>query len=74
MKSALIIGASRGLGLGLVREHLARGWQITATVRTRSQELEVLREGVTREAWQLEQWAQAIQWPVFAALRRGKYD
>ena len=45
MKSALIIGASRGLGLGLVREHLARGWQITATVRTRSQELEALREG-----------------------------
>ena len=24
--------------------------------------LEVLREGVTREAWQLEQWSQAIQW------------
>ncbi len=24
--------------------------------------LEVLREGVTREPWQLEQWTQAIQW------------
>ena len=24
--------------------------------------LEVLREGITREAWQLEQWSQAIQW------------
>ncbi|MBD9677703.1 SDR family oxidoreductase [Pseudomonas sp. PDM18] len=32
-KSALIIGASRGLGLGLVREMLARGWDVTATVR-----------------------------------------
>jgi NAD(P)-dependent dehydrogenase (short-subunit alcohol dehydrogenase family) len=32
-KSALIIGASRGLGLGLVRELLERGWDITATVR-----------------------------------------
>jgi NAD(P)-dependent dehydrogenase (short-subunit alcohol dehydrogenase family) len=45
MKSALVIGASRGLGLGLVREYLGRGWEITATVRTPSAELEVLRAG-----------------------------
>lgn len=32
-KSALIIGASRGLGRALVAEYLARGWQVTATVR-----------------------------------------
>jgi len=32
-KSALIIGASRGLGLGLAKELLGRGWQVTATVR-----------------------------------------
>ncbi|MGE8152462.1 SDR family oxidoreductase [Pseudomonas vancouverensis] len=32
-KSALIIGASRGLGLGLVKTLLADGWQVTATVR-----------------------------------------
>ncbi|MED5606578.1 MULTISPECIES: SDR family oxidoreductase [Pseudomonas] len=31
--SALIIGASRGLGLGLVNQLLARGWEVTATVR-----------------------------------------
>lgn len=31
--SALIIGASRGLGLGLAREYLARGWSVVATVR-----------------------------------------
>ena len=42
MKRALIIGASRGLGLGLTREHLARGWRITATVRTSSAELNAL--------------------------------
>jgi hypothetical protein len=24
--------------------------------------LEVLREGVRREEWQLEQWAEAIRW------------
>ncbi len=45
MRHALIVGASRGLGLGLVREHLARGWRVTATVRTRSAELEEVREG-----------------------------
>ncbi|MDR9754865.1 SDR family oxidoreductase [Pseudomonas sp. SZMC_28357] len=32
-KTALIIGASRGLGLGLVKTLLADGWQVTATVR-----------------------------------------
>ncbi len=31
--SVLIIGASRGLGLGLAREYLARGWHVVATVR-----------------------------------------
>jgi len=29
----LVIGASRGLGLGLVKEYLKRGWNVTATVR-----------------------------------------
>lgn len=33
-KSALIIGASRGLGLGLSQELLKRGWLVTATVRS----------------------------------------
>lgn len=33
MPTALIIGASRGLGLGLAREYLSRGWQVTGTVR-----------------------------------------
>ena len=32
-KNALIIGASRGLGLGLVKQLLADGWEVTATVR-----------------------------------------
>ena len=31
--TALIVGASRGLGFGLVREHLRRGWEVIATVR-----------------------------------------
>ncbi|WP_433556371.1 SDR family NAD(P)-dependent oxidoreductase [Pseudonocardia xinjiangensis] len=32
-KSALIIGASRGLGLAMAAEYVARGWRVTATVR-----------------------------------------
>jgi len=32
-KQALIVGASRGLGLALVREYLGRGWHVTATAR-----------------------------------------
>ena len=42
MKTALFVGASRGLGAGLVGEHLARGWTVTATVRRRSPELAAL--------------------------------
>jgi NAD(P)-dependent dehydrogenase (short-subunit alcohol dehydrogenase family) len=33
LKTALIIGTSRGLGYALAAEYLARGWQVTATVR-----------------------------------------
>jgi NAD(P)-dependent dehydrogenase (short-subunit alcohol dehydrogenase family) len=32
-QTALIIGASRGLGYALAAEYLARGWQVTATER-----------------------------------------
>jgi len=44
VKHALIIAGSRGLGFGLVREYLARGWHVTATARTPSDELVALRE------------------------------
>ena len=44
-KSALIIGASRGLGLGLAGELAGRGWRVTGTQRTASAELAAL--GVT---------------------------
>ena len=43
--SALIVGASRGLGLGLAREYLSRDWHVTATVRgDRPQALRALAE------------------------------
>lgn len=34
MPTALIIGASRGLGLGLADELASRGWEVTGTVRS----------------------------------------
>lgn len=33
-KNLLLIGASRGLGFGLAREYLDRGWHVIATVRS----------------------------------------
>ena len=32
-RSALVVGASRGLGLGLAAELKSRGWNVVATVR-----------------------------------------
>jgi NAD(P)-dependent dehydrogenase (short-subunit alcohol dehydrogenase family) len=42
MQQLLIIGASRGLGLGLTREYLARGWHVTATARGDRADLEAV--------------------------------
>lgn len=61
MPSILIVGASRGLGLGLVAEHLKRGFDVVATVRKPADEaplkalpgaerLTVLQADVTSDA------------------------
>ncbi|HEY5071855.1 MAG TPA: SDR family oxidoreductase [Caulobacteraceae bacterium] len=46
MASALIVGASRGIGLGLARTYLERGWEVIATVRSAASagELEALAD------------------------------
>lgn len=41
-RTALIVGASRGLGLGLAETFLQRGWHVTATQRSASPGLEAL--------------------------------
>jgi NAD(P)-dependent dehydrogenase (short-subunit alcohol dehydrogenase family) len=48
-KTALVIGASRGLGLGLAKELAAKGWTVTATVRNldKASELKALGAAVT---------------------------
>ncbi len=43
--TVLIVGASRGLGLGLVRRHLERGWRVIATARGQSEALHALADG-----------------------------
>lgn len=44
MQRALIVGASRGLGLGLAGEYLERNWRVVTTIRTRSEEIAALAE------------------------------
>ncbi|MCV0384557.1 MAG: SDR family oxidoreductase [Erythrobacter sp.] len=44
-KSILIVGASRGIGLGLARELASRGWSVHATERDRSDDLHSAAEG-----------------------------
>ena len=43
-KIAIIVGASRGLGLGLAREFARRGWQVTATARSTAAATELADE------------------------------
>ena len=43
-KTTLLLGASRGLGLGLSREYLARGWRVIATAREDASRLEALAD------------------------------
>lgn len=42
-QTALVVGASRGLGLALVEEWLTRGWRVIATARGHSAGLDELR-------------------------------
>ena len=42
-KTVLVIGASRGLGLGLAKQFSSEGWQVIATVRN-SQQADVLNQ------------------------------
>ena len=44
-KTILIVGASRGIGLGLAKEFKARSWQVIATERSHSDALHAL-EGI----------------------------
>ena len=47
MPTALVIGASRGLGLGMVKELAGRGWTVTGTVRRDADRAAVTAAGGT---------------------------
>jgi len=72
-KSAIIIGASRGLGLGLAQELATRGWQVTATQRTPSAALAQAAEagGITVETVDIDDAAAVTS---LAARASGPFD
>lgn len=43
-QTALLLGASRGLGLGLAGEYVSRGWRVIATARSHAPKLEALEK------------------------------
>lgn len=74
-RSILIIGASRGLGLGLTSEFVAQGWAVTATVRSAAQQAPLLAlPGVRVEQLEmtepasLEQLAQRLSGQQFDVI------
>ncbi len=73
MKRALIIGGSRGIGLGLVDEHLRRGWHVTTTVRSVAPELDPLaREAAGRLIIERADITRPIDIDGLAARLRGQ--
>lgn len=77
-QSILVVGASRGLGLGLVAEHLTRGFDVIATVRKTADEaqlkalpgaerLTVLQADVTSDA-DIARLAEAVTGPLDIAF------
>ena len=69
-RTAIIIGASRGLGLGLAAELTRRGWQVTATQRTPSPELAAVA-GVTVESVDIDDAAAVA---ALATRQPGPFD
>ena len=57
MPTALIFGASRGLGRALVEEHLKRGWSVIATVRDGKALADIAGDALTVETVDTTDWA-----------------
>jgi NAD(P)-dependent dehydrogenase (short-subunit alcohol dehydrogenase family) len=57
MKTALIVGASRGLGRALAQEHLKRGWRVIATVREASALADLASDALQVEILDTTDWA-----------------
>ncbi|MFI5357348.1 MAG: SDR family NAD(P)-dependent oxidoreductase [Opitutales bacterium] len=70
-KTVLVIGASRGLGLGLAREYLHRGWRVIATVRQPEADSPLARLGLSAGS-RLEIETVDINLPAQVAALRGR--
>jgi NAD(P)-dependent dehydrogenase (short-subunit alcohol dehydrogenase family) len=57
MPTALIFGASRGLGRALAEEHLKRGWWVIATVRDAASLADLESDALTMETLDTTDWA-----------------
>jgi NAD(P)-dependent dehydrogenase (short-subunit alcohol dehydrogenase family) len=57
MPTALIVGASRGLGRALAEEHLKRGWQVIATVRDKAALADIASDALIVEMLDTTDWA-----------------
>lgn len=57
MPTALIVGASRGLGRALAEEHLKRGWQVIATVRDPAALADIRSDALAVETIDTTDWA-----------------
>ena len=57
MPTALIVGASRGLGRAIVEEHLRRGWTVVATVRQAGALAAIAQAALTEELLDTTDWA-----------------
>lgn len=64
MPTALIIGASRGLGRALAEEHLKRGWKVIATVRDPAALADIAQDALTVEP------LETTDWPAIDALKK----
>ena len=62
MPTAVIFGASRGLGRALAEEHLKRGWQVIATVRDGKALADITSDALTVET------VDTTDWPAVDAL------
>lgn len=66
MSQMMIFGASRGLGRGLVEEHLRRGWRVLATVRDPAALADIgARSGAALEVETVD----TVDWPGVDRLR-----
>jgi NAD(P)-dependent dehydrogenase (short-subunit alcohol dehydrogenase family) len=66
MPTALIIGASRGIGFELVRQYVADGWRVIATARDDAGRDRIQALGAHHTALYLRPDPTAARPPVFA--------